>query len=334
MATASYQKDKDKNLLYPIASVSFTEDTYPSVKRAMETADIKNKVLNAFTDYVKLAQQGKCFDVYFGDHKGMAKEIIDCIIEYPKVIVERHLSLGSSAYDKAVDELEALGELRLPFPKITIISGEKIDYDGITMTQDGAVNLIWSFFLFQHDDYISVQALFSRPHEIGNNYYVAHNILQFSNGQIKLSKPVPISNKAETTYKYKLAEEDTIASMAYLAIIAIHMLTVSGGDIYMATPTPDQVAINRKRINKGKKPLVEFRMITVDGNKHDTLKSLPQGTHASPRLHWRRGHWLTMRNSGKKVWIDPMLIGDEKNGKIIKDYAVGNYEQQRNVAVL
>jgi hypothetical protein len=331
MAIASYQKDKDKNLLYPIASVGATKDIYPSVKRAMETAGIKDKVLNAFTDYVKLAQQGKCFDAYFGDHKGTAKEIVDCIIEYPKVIVERHLSIGPSAYDKAVDELEALGDLRLPFPKITIISGEKIDLDGITMDQNGTVNLIWSFFLFQHDDYISVQALFSRPHEIGDNYYVAHNILQLSNGQIKLSRPVPID---EAKYKYKLAEEDTISSMAYIAIIAIHMLTVSGGDIYMATPTPDQVAINRKRMNKGKKPLVEFRMITIDGNKHDTLKSLPQSTHASPRLHWRRGHWRTMRNSGKKVWIDPMLIGDEKNGKIIKDYAVGNYKEQRNVAVL
>ena len=76
----------------------------------------------------------------------------------------------------------------------------------------------------------------------------------------------------------------------------------------------------------GKKPLVEFRMIVIDG-KASALPTAPQGTHASPRLHWRRGHWRTMKKSGKKVWIDPMLVGDEENGKIIKDYAVGKYDE-------
>jgi hypothetical protein len=38
-----------------------------------------------------------------------------------------------------------------------------------------------------------------------------------------------------------------------------------------------------------------------------------------------------MKKSGKKVWIDPMLVGDEENGKIIKDYAVGNYKENRVV---
>jgi hypothetical protein len=37
-----------------------------------------------------------------------------------------------------------------------------------------------------------------------------------------------------------------------------------------------------------------------------------------------------MKKSGKKVWVDPMLVGDEKNGKIIKDYAVGKYEETKH----
>jgi hypothetical protein len=99
--------------------------------------------------------------------------------------------------------------------------------------------------------------------------------------------------------------------------------------MYISTPTPDEVAVNRKRISKGKKPLVEFRLITVDTKKKDDEVTMPHGTHASPRQHWRRGHWRTAPKSGKKVWIDPMLVGDETNGKIIKDYAVGYYEEMR-----
>jgi hypothetical protein len=119
-------------------------------------------------------------------------------------------------------------------------------------------------------------------------------------------------------------------NMSYLAIIAVYMLTIAGGDMYVSAPTPDEIAVNKKRMNKGKKPLIEFRLITVDGKK-SALPSIPHGTHASPRLHWRRGHWRTMKKSGKKVWIDPMLVGDEENGKIIKDYAVGNYKEKRVV---
>ena len=96
----------------------------------------------------------------------------------------------------------------------------------------------------------------------------------------------------------------------------------------MCKPSPKDGTMNAKRMRKGKKPLLEFRMITIDGRKPD-LPSTPHGTHASPRLHWRRGHWRNTR-TGKKVWIDPMLVGDEKNGKIIKDYAVGKYEETKH----
>ena len=322
---------KDINLLYPIASVGFTQELYPSVKHAIENPQVKAKILNAFTDYVRLAQEGKCFDIYTNDHKGKSKELADCILEYPKVLVERQLTMDQTVYDKAVSEIEELGELRLPFPKITIISGEKVADDPnnmirtTTTEQGGSVNLVYSFFLCQYSDYIAVHVLFSRPNEIGNSYYLAHCILHFVDGKLKMSKPIPAKE-----IKYKLAEEDTIDTMVQLAIIAIHMLTISGGDVYISAPTPNEVAINKKRMNKGKKPLIEFKLITVDGKK-SALPSMPHGTHASPRQHWRRGHWRTMKKSGKKVWIDPMLVGDEENGKIIKDYAVGHYEEREYV---
>lgn len=323
-------RQKDSTKLYPVASIGFTDQLYPNVKSAIENPEIKSKMLNSFTDYVKLAQEGKCFDIYTNDHKGKAQEIIDCILEYPKVIVERKL-VEDLTYETAVKEIEALGELRLPFPKITIISGEKVDDDPnydypVTMTeQDGTVNLLYSFFLLQHGEHISVHALFTRPNEVGNNYYVAHCILHFVEGKLKLSRPLNSTNKNN----YELAEESTMESMSTHAIIAIYMLTIAGGDMYVSAPTPNEVAVNKKRINKGKKPLIEFRLITVDGKK-PSLPSIPHGTHASPRLHWRRGHWRTMKKSGKKVWIDPMLVGDEENGKIIKDYAVGHYEERRS----
>lgn len=322
---------EDRNKLYPIASIGFTEDIYSNVKSAIENPGIKNKLLSAFTDFVKLAQQGKCFDVHFDAHKEKSQELIDCILEHPKIIVERDFfGSRSPIYDVAVSAIESLGEIRLPFPKITIIGGERVNKDfpdetDEVIVQDGSVNLLYSFFLTQDQDRIIINALFSKPNEIGKSYFIAHCVLHFVEGRLKMSKPF-VARK----HKYELAEPETMDNMSYLAIIAVYMLTIAGGDMYVSAPTPDEIAINKKRMNKGKKPLIEFRLITVDGKK-SALPSMPQGTHASPRLHWRRGHWRTMKKSGKKVWIDPMLVGDEENGKIIKDYAVGNYKENRAV---
>jgi hypothetical protein len=45
------------------------------------------------------------------------------------------------------------------------------------------------------------------------------------------------------------------------------------------------------------------------------------GTHASPRLHERRGHLRRMR-SGKEVWVKPHKVGNVKLGVIFHDYEV------------
>jgi len=315
------------NELHPIAMIA-SQDLHSSVKQALSEPDIKNKVLQAFTEYVTLAQQNKCVAV--NDYKNVSKEIADCILEYPKVIVERHFD---NSYASKLTDLQELGELRLPFPKITIISGERTDtgdHSGPQIVkaqdfQDGLVNVIYSCFLVQHTDHIALHVLFCKQHEVGRKYYAATALLCIDeNNKIQIIKPSLTSEKEEDQI------DSALSSMAYHAIIAIHMLTVAGGEMYISAPTPDEVAINKKRINKGKKPLIEFKLITVDGKK-SALPSTPHGTHASPRLHWRRGHWRTMKKSGKKVWVDPMLVGDEKNGKIIKDYAVGKYEEQKHV---
>ena len=314
--------------LLPMAIVA-SRDTFPSVKQAIAAPYIKEKMLKAFTEYVTLAQNNKC--VTLNDYGDVSKDVIDCILEHPKVILERHFI---DNYETKLKELESLGDLRLPFPKITIISGEHIEASEFdngskvvsSRSADGTVNLIHSSFLVQQADYIAVHILFCKQHEVGHKYYAATEILHIDeNGEIKAMQPL-LPNMLNTHEEIK----GVLADVAFNAIIAIHMMTVSGGDVYISTPTPNEVAVNKKRISKGKKPLIEFRMITVDGRKSE-LPSIPHGTHASPRLHWRRGHWRTMKKSGKKVWVDPMLVGDEKNGKIIKDYAVGKYEEQKHV---
>lgn len=78
--------------------------------------------------------------------------------------------------------------------------------------------------------------------------------------------------------------------------------------------------INAKRIAKGKVPFFSYRTLHITPDASEALKGKGGGTHASPRLHLRRGH---IRQLGdRRVWVRSSLVGDKSKGFAGKDYAV------------
>ena len=78
--------------------------------------------------------------------------------------------------------------------------------------------------------------------------------------------------------------------------------------------------INAKRISKGKVPFFSYRTLHITGDTAD--KSEPSGgTHASPRLHLRRGHIRKLAD-GRRLWVRSTLVGDKSKGFVSKEYAV------------
>jgi hypothetical protein len=82
-----------------------------------------------------------------------------------------------------------------------------------------------------------------------------------------------------------------------------------------------------RRVGKGDK-LREFWSPNIIGPKYKLRREVPRivhgqfvhapgregGTHASPRMHWRRGHFRQQaygheRRERKTIWIEPMLVG-------------------------
>lgn len=80
--------------------------------------------------------------------------------------------------------------------------------------------------------------------------------------------------------------------------------------------------INQQRARKGKLPLqYDWHTVTIQPPQH---KSEPKGgTHASPRLHDRRGHFRKLK-SGLRVWVNPCKVGDASKGTVFKDYKVAS----------
>jgi hypothetical protein len=298
-------------------SVLATGDSYPSVKEAMQDLRVKDYMLKAFTELVEKGNKNK----YISPKKNVGADIAKCILEYPKVIVEPHYR---DDILRMVEEFKEVDNIKLPFPKLTIITGENIELDTLldenseilrrAQLQDGTVNMFYCYLISEQAHGIDVDIFLARENDNSGVLYVATAVIMHDGIQLQF---IVEDNRLENA-------RETFSTYLSSAVAAIYMMTMGKNDFYMSVPTPEEAATNRKRISKGKKPLIEFKVATIEGKK-TMVSSTPHGTHASPRLHWRRGHWRTMSKSGKKTWIAPMEVGDEDNGRVIKTYAIGKY---------
>jgi hypothetical protein len=78
-------------------------------------------------------------------------------------------------------------------------------------------------------------------------------------------------------------------------------------------------ALNARRINKGKLPLYEERILTIKVNAKQSTGTRT-GTHESPRQHLRRGH-IRRLESGN-IWVNACVVGSSEKGVIKKCYNV------------
>lgn len=76
--------------------------------------------------------------------------------------------------------------------------------------------------------------------------------------------------------------------------------------------------LNAKREKKGKLRLFDYHIVSL--NRTSRAEPLPGsgGTHRSPRLHFRRGHWRHYESF--KTWVKWTLAGDPDLGFIDKHY--------------
>jgi hypothetical protein len=77
---------------------------------------------------------------------------------------------------------------------------------------------------------------------------------------------------------------------------------------------------NHERRKKGKLPTSgDTHVLTVNVPAIQRVASATSGTHESPALHWRRGHWRTLHRASERetrTWVRCHLVGDPSKGFI------------------
>jgi len=287
--------------------------SYPSVREAFKTdpqiKDAIKKLLSQLYDTLK------CKDAHF--EEGVDEEVCQAILKYPKIIIEKDFQPPSDDWTDAFIEE---GKINLPFPKICVIAGYLHDVPALNSS---SVNR-FSFYTVSQDYNGILISAFLCAHQ-NSPLHVASIRLEVSadkNNQVLGIHPVIPQSQAGWM------DDEMIYVISDSVLRAIYMMTYHTGEAYISVPTLRDIEVNQKKLRKNTSPVIEFRLISITGKERPKISSTTHETHASPRQHWRRGHWRAYK-SGKRAWVEPMLVGDEANGKIIKDYAVGNYKEKR-----
>lgn len=103
------------------------------------------------------------------------------------------------------------------------------------------------------------------------------------------------------------------AAQAFLS--ALHCTNVS-----KELRQPDD-RLQHAREKRGKAPLFSYWTLKLQGRR--TSSECQGGTHASPRVHLRRGH-PRQYAPGKWTWIQAHAVGNRALGMVHKDYSTGS----------
>ena len=173
----------------------------------------------------------------------------------------------------------------LPYPRTCMVG----------LDQEGKKFSLW---LMQGDDNLTIAGCFI---DDGINYMTPFAVFKTDEG-------IKYYTKGK-----QIGDEHVKLAMRF-AVCGLSVIERTG-----YRPVAQKNLVNAKRIRKGKKPIFDWHTVVIEA---PALKNEHKGgTHASPRLHDRRGHWRNCK-SGKRTWVNSCKVGDASKGVIFKDYKV------------
>jgi len=101
--------------------------------------------------------------------------------------------------------------------------------------------------------------------------------------------------------------------------VAIFLTALQCVNVRQRIHAPDE-KLQKARVKRGKRPL--FSYWTLELNGRNERGDHHGGTHASPRVHLRRGH-PRQYAPGLWTWVQPCAVGNRAAGMVHKDYSAG-----------
>lgn len=110
--------------------------------------------------------------------------------------------------------------------------------------------------------------------------------------------------------------EERTKSFILNSVALFYRSLKTNNSAYVALPSTSYTS--RRKQAKGKPPIYEWKTVLIEPQKPSNSLG---GTHASPRLHERRGHLRKLKD-GREVWVRQCWVGDVDRGVVFHDYKV------------
>lgn len=131
----------------------------------------------------------------------------------------------------------------------------------------------------------------------------------FTGGAGKQSRIVHVA--PDDDFQKKLAQNVIFCFRAFLSAL-------NCTNVRRIEHKPD-AKLQKARAKRGKQPLFSYWTLELTPGRAEDGQDLG-GTHASPRLHLRRGH-PRQYAPGKWTWVQPCVVGNKAAGMVHKDYS-------------
>jgi len=204
-----------------------------------------------------------------------------------------------------MSDLKEIPELMRPPYEICWFEGQGIGGNG----KEGRI----CFLLLSDGDHIALGMYeymsFSGP---GGGFYEIENAL-YENGQWKCH---PHASRFVQSLRLQIGENVLKPNLAYVSKF-LSLLNCKNIGRVETKPSDDH---QRRRRKQGRVPLFSYWTLVLKPTA--PAKSKGQGdSHASPRLHLRRGH-IRRLSEDRHVWVQACVVGNKERGIVHKDYAM------------
>lgn len=134
--------------------------------------------------------------------------------------------------------------------------------------------------------------------------------------------PTKVTRNEDGGFHYERIGFDEGASVfvRLMHASALNLFYILGCSNVDTADNPAPSALNKKRAKARKYPVLEYKTLVLKIDAQRTSGKAGGGTHASPRVHLRRGH-VRRLESGQRVWVQACVVGST-HGMVLKDYRV------------
>lgn len=116
------------------------------------------------------------------------------------------------------------------------------------------------------------------------------------------------------------SDEDATEFLGALRIVFAAIGVLNCSNIVTRRHDPD-AKLQKARAKRGKQPLFSYHTLEIDPTASREAGVDMGGTHASPRVHLRRGH-IRQFAPGRYCWVRESVVRGTTPGIVHKDYAV------------